>query len=594
MRINQLFELRNMQDLDPKNQPPMDMGGEDPDAPADKYGVQTNQAKQALGHTSGGTTNIGGVDIPDAAWAAGLGPAAGIKNLGPGVKSQAAPLKTIGQTVNVGTQTPTSLSGVSSNTPGTLRVGTLDKPPVANPASSVTTAPVKSPNFSNQLTGGNNTQNNKSASFNNQLAGGNSTSNIAPAKIPAVTTQPNLRPTMANDPRLNTQAQTSNSPSREVNGKPVLSPQQHKDVVDFEKQVKAHQASNQTRANDQIKTSTEKQIADYRANRSPEWDPKTDPVFNATASGNPPKSALTPAVNPNKVPASQNVTNKSKTDTGNPISNAYDSAKAAVLNPAGRVANQLRLDTGAATVINKAPKIPGGSAVGVPLGVAGGIAGSAAIQNFKQGDNSTNTTAAAPPTDNKTAAAYPSGAFAPTPAAPDAKQDRAAKMRDALSKGWDDPNTLPPDDWAPMGSPKPINKDTGLPEPQKSPKVSGDATTNPGASDNNEKEVSVAQTQTRPERNINTSQGGPYKPVDSVSSKSANSQYQGTAGSQAIKAANPDITNVNFIKAGKTINVPGVGPYEVKPGDTLDKIAKQNSLEETGLSRILQLSGLGK
>ena len=605
MRINQLFELKNMMDLDPKNQPPMDMGGEDPDAPADQYGVQSNQTKQALGHTSGKTTNIGGVDIPDAAWAAGLGPVAGIKNLGPGVKSQAAPLKTTGQTVNVGTQTPTSLSGVSSNTPGTLRVGTSDKLPVANPASSVTTAPVKSPNFSNQLTGGNNTQNNKSAGFNNQLAGGNSTSNIAPAKIPAVTTPPNLRPTMANDPRLTpaasaqtTQPQTqTTSQSREVNGKPVLSPQQYKDVVDFEKQVKAHQASNQARANDQIKTDTQKQIDNYRAGR--------------TAS---PQNQTTPA--------SQNVTNKSTNDTGNPISNAYNSAKAAVLNPLDKVANQLRLDTGAATVINKAPKIPGGSAVGVPLAVAGGIAGSAAIQNFKQGDNKS-TDAADPSStvpfagttvttkirdpqnqnwpldvnltkgsdgkwrnekgqihnfskpgdleqleklaadkhksaaaDNKTAAAYPSGAFAATP---DAKQDRAAKMRDALSRGWNDPTTLPPDDWAPMGSPK--------------------------------------QKDDRSERNINTGQdgkGGPFKPVDSVSSKSANSQYQGTAGSQAIKAANPDITNVNFIKAGKIINVPGFGPYKVKAGDTLDKIAKQNSLEETGLSRILQLSGLGK
>jgi hypothetical protein len=41
-----------------------------------------------------------------------------------------------GQAVNIGTKTPTSLSGVSSNTPGSLRVGTVGSPPVANPTAS--------------------------------------------------------------------------------------------------------------------------------------------------------------------------------------------------------------------------------------------------------------------------------------------------------------------------------------------------------------------------------------------------------------------------------------------------------------------------
>ena len=64
-----------------------DYGGEDPDAPADKYGVQSNQAKQALGQS---TTNIGGVDIPDDAWAAGIGSSAAMGSLA-GIKSGKAP-----------------------------------------------------------------------------------------------------------------------------------------------------------------------------------------------------------------------------------------------------------------------------------------------------------------------------------------------------------------------------------------------------------------------------------------------------------------------------------------------------------------------
>lgn len=60
-----------------------DYGGEDPDAPADKYGVQSNQTKQALGR---GVTSIGGVDIPDDAWSAGIGSSAAMGSLA-GIKS---------------------------------------------------------------------------------------------------------------------------------------------------------------------------------------------------------------------------------------------------------------------------------------------------------------------------------------------------------------------------------------------------------------------------------------------------------------------------------------------------------------------------
>ena len=54
--------------------------------------------------------------------------------------------------------------------------------------------------------------------------------------------------------------------------------------------------------------------------------------------------------------------------------------------------------------------------------------------------------------------------------------------------------------------------------------------------------------------------------------------YQGSAGSQQIKALNPEIKNVNQIKVGQKINIPGQSePYVVKKGDTLDKIAQQTN-----------------
>ena len=58
--------------------------------------------------------------------------------------------------------------------------------------------------------------------------------------------------------------------------------------------------------------------------------------------------------------------------------------------------------------------------------------------------------------------------------------------------------------------------------------------------------------------------------------------YAGTAGAQAIQRANPDtIKNVNDIKVGDTISLPNGTPYTVKPGDTLDKIAQNQSTTQS-------------
>jgi hypothetical protein len=54
--------------------------------------------------------------------------------------------------------------------------------------------------------------------------------------------------------------------------------------------------------------------------------------------------------------------------------------------------------------------------------------------------------------------------------------------------------------------------------------------------------------------------------------------YAGTAGAQAIQRANPNIIkNVNDITAGDTINLPNGQQYTIKQGDTLDKIAQNQS-----------------
>ena len=53
------------------------------------------------------------------------------------------------------------------------------------------------------------------------------------------------------------------------------------------------------------------------------------------------------------------------------------------------------------------------------------------------------------------------------------------------------------------------------------------------------------------------------------------SGYRGSAGAQSIAQAS-GIKDVNKIKVGQTINLPGGGTYQVQKGDTLDKIARRN------------------
>lgn len=51
--------------------------------------------------------------------------------------------------------------------------------------------------------------------------------------------------------------------------------------------------------------------------------------------------------------------------------------------------------------------------------------------------------------------------------------------------------------------------------------------------------------------------------------------YAGTADSQRLQARNSDIKNVNLIRVGQQIMIPGGGLYTVKPGDTMDKISRR-------------------
>ena len=54
----------------------------------------------------------------------------------------------------------------------------------------------------------------------------------------------------------------------------------------------------------------------------------------------------------------------------------------------------------------------------------------------------------------------------------------------------------------------------------------------------------------------------------------AKTPYKGSAGSQEIQKLNPAIKDVNKIQVGQTLKMPDGSTYTVKPGDTLDKIAK--------------------
>ena len=53
--------------------------------------------------------------------------------------------------------------------------------------------------------------------------------------------------------------------------------------------------------------------------------------------------------------------------------------------------------------------------------------------------------------------------------------------------------------------------------------------------------------------------------------------YKGSAGSQQIQKLNPAIKDVNKIQVGQTFKMPDGSNYTVKPGDTLDKIARGSS-----------------
>lgn len=80
-------------------------------------------------------------------------------------------------------------------------------------------------------------------------------------------------------------------------------------------------------------------------------------------------------------------------------------------------------------------------------------------------------------------------------------------------------------------------------------------------------------------------------------SQSADKPYKGSAGARAIQKANPSITDVNKIRVGSTIKIPGRSDYTIQRGDTLDKIAARIFKEdatESGMNRILELSGLSK
>jgi LysM repeat protein len=54
----------------------------------------------------------------------------------------------------------------------------------------------------------------------------------------------------------------------------------------------------------------------------------------------------------------------------------------------------------------------------------------------------------------------------------------------------------------------------------------------------------------------------------------AKAPYKGSAGAQEIQKLNPAIKDVNKIQPGQALKMPDGSTYTVKPGDTLDRIAK--------------------
>jgi LysM repeat protein len=68
-----------------------------------------------------------------------------------------------------------------------------------------------------------------------------------------------------------------------------------------------------------------------------------------------------------------------------------------------------------------------------------------------------------------------------------------------------------------------------------------------------------------------------FKEQEAVVEVERPAPYRGSAGSQEIQKLNPSIKDVNKIQAGQTFKMPDGSNYTVKPGDTLDKIARRSS-----------------
>ena len=80
-----------------------------------------------------------------------------------------------------------------------------------------------------------------------------------------------------------------------------------------------------------------------------------------------------------------------------------------------------------------------------------------------------------------------------------------------------------------------------------------------------------------PVKPATASTGAPLPPVAAPVKPAATAApvpYKGSAGSQEIQKLNPAIKDVNKIRPGQTFKMPDGSNYTVKPGDTLDKIAR--------------------
>ena len=68
--------------------------------------------------------------------------------------------------------------------------------------------------------------------------------------------------------------------------------------------------------------------------------------------------------------------------------------------------------------------------------------------------------------------------------------------------------------------------------------------------------------------------GAAVKPAAQQASQPASQGYTGSAGAQAIQKLNPQIKDINKIYPGQQLKMPDGSTYTVKPGDTMDKIAR--------------------